>query len=129
MDTDGHRYFFALSEQSKQRLSLLSGWLTREAQGTVCAHLRTSVIENISRGCTRMGTDVFCTSNQSDTYFLCALCCLCANGHQSVREKKFSQRYLRAMRAQVYRSTGSWYTVKNENGETFSARIKRDIQN
>ena len=28
------------------------------------------------------------------------------------------------MRARVYRSTGSRYTVKNENGETFSTRIK-----
>ncbi len=28
------------------------------------------------------------------------------------------------MRARVYKSTGSWYTVKNEQGEVFTARIK-----
>ena len=28
------------------------------------------------------------------------------------------------MQARIYKSTGSWYTVKNENGQGFSARIK-----
>ena len=28
------------------------------------------------------------------------------------------------MKALVYKSTGSWYVVKNENGEFFNARIK-----
>src|SRR5580765_94466 len=28
------------------------------------------------------------------------------------------------MQARIYKSTGSWYTVKNETGQTFYARIK-----
>ena len=28
------------------------------------------------------------------------------------------------MRAFVYKSTGSWYTVKNQAGRTYNARIK-----
>ena len=28
------------------------------------------------------------------------------------------------MKALVYKSTGSWYLVKNENGEEFKARVK-----